>query len=195
MSAGRLKAAQAAVDKALKKSPKSQPALILRMAILEKAGGSERDVLKAYKAAKALGEPSARGVWWISVVFRNMQRRESLSSWRMGFYVADFTSLVPEDLTLQMYTELWSTRPQNPELGEQVFLHAVAAWDKETMCSSSRKMFNMLKSQAWARVAAWAEFISVSTSTVECELRTGRKLQSPRQISHLASQLLPMPCG
>lgn len=65
------------------------------------------------------------------------------------------------DLTLQMYLSAWGSQPDRRDLGEQVFLHAVVAWDVGVMVMSSRKMFNLVKSAVWARVAAWSEWVAV----------------------------------
>ena len=67
----------------------------------------------------------------------------------------------PVDLALEMYETYWNTQPDQPELGEQVFLHAASAWDTNVMTTCSRKMFNTLKTPVWGRVAAWSEWVSV----------------------------------
>ena len=76
VSYGRYKVAQNALDRHLKKSPKSQPALILRMVMLEKTGADDKDVLKAFEAVKVTGELSARGAWWVGNTLRALQRCE-----------------------------------------------------------------------------------------------------------------------
>lgn len=81
VSYGRYKVAQNALDRHIKKSPKSQPALILRMIMLEKTGADDKDVLKAFEAVKATGELSSRGAWWVGTTLRSLQRCEY--AWRM----------------------------------------------------------------------------------------------------------------
>jgi hypothetical protein len=68
------------------------------------------------------------------------------------------------DLTLKMYQSFWDAQPERTDLGEQVFLNAAAAWDTAAMVASSRKMFNLVKSSVWARVAAWSEWVQVGLS-------------------------------
>jgi len=66
------------------------------------------------------------------------------------------------DLVLQIYQTSWKLHPEIADLGEQVFLNAVSIWNTEVMMSSSRKMFNLSRG-VWGRIAAWAEWASVST--------------------------------
>ena len=56
---------------------------------------------------------------------------------------------------------MWAKTPDNSVLGEQILLISAAAWDTPKMVASSRKMFNLLKTPTWARVAAWAEWADV----------------------------------
>ena len=60
-----------------------------------------------------------------------------------------------------MWASSWEANPDRVEMGEQTFLYAASAWNTDIMMSSSRKMFNKLKTPIWARVAAWAEYASV----------------------------------
>ena len=60
-----------------------------------------------------------------------------------------------------MYLSAWEAQLDRRDLGEQVFLHAVVVWDLGVMVMSSRKMFNLVKSAVWARVAAWSEWVNV----------------------------------
>ena len=62
---------------------------------------------------------------------------------------------------MKLYQASWDAQPERPDLGEQVFLHAVAAWEVAVMVASSRRMFNLVKSAVWARVAAWSEWVHV----------------------------------
>ena len=140
--AGRLKSASAIVERHLKKHPKSQPALVLRTVILERSESAETAILEAWGAVKKTGDLTTRSAWLIGTTFRNLGRR---------------------DLTLEIYQSQWANQPDSVELGEQVFLHAAAAWDRDTMVESSRKMFNKLKAPVWARVAAWSEWVKVSS--------------------------------
>jgi len=66
------------------------------------------------------------------------------------------------DLLLELYQSFWEVQPDRPDLAEQVFLAAAAAWDTTVMVTSSRKMFNLVKSPVWARVAAYSEWVHVS---------------------------------
>lgn len=66
------------------------------------------------------------------------------------------------DILLATYTKSWASKPESTEIGEQVVLVSTACWDTATMCTSSRKMFNLTKTATWARVAAWAEWANVS---------------------------------
>jgi hypothetical protein len=67
------------------------------------------------------------------------------------------------DLSLQLHQDLWNQYPDSGEVGEQVFLTAVAIWNTKVMAESSRKMFNGAKDEIWARFAAWAEWAHVSS--------------------------------
>jgi hypothetical protein len=67
------------------------------------------------------------------------------------------------DLSLQLHQDLWTQYPDSGEVGEQVFLTAVAIWNTKVMAESSRKMFNGAKDEIWARLAAWAEWANVSS--------------------------------
>jgi hypothetical protein len=66
------------------------------------------------------------------------------------------------DLLQALFIRLWNASPDNAELGQQVVLISLSLWDTPMMCSASRKMFNLLKTTVWARIAAWAEWIDVS---------------------------------
>lgn len=66
------------------------------------------------------------------------------------------------DILVSFYSKHWEARPDSAELGQQVVLLATSIWDTPTMCSSSRKMFNLQKTTTWARVAAWTEWVDVS---------------------------------
>ncbi|WVQ83099.1 hypothetical protein IAT38_005237 [Cryptococcus sp. DSM 104549] len=142
ISSHRLAPAQATLTRYLKKHPKSQPALILRMYILNKTGSSDTEVLKVFREVQALGgakkEMTGRGVWWCTLTLRNMGRL---------------------DLAQKVYEDLYEIHPETLQLLEQVFTHAVAAQDVETAVKSSRKMFNSTRETRWARLAAWAEWV------------------------------------
>jgi hypothetical protein len=64
------------------------------------------------------------------------------------------------DLCLEIHQDMWAQYPDSIEVGEQVFLCA-AVWDTKVMAESSRKMFNGVKDEIWARLAAWAEWANV----------------------------------
>ena len=70
----RLKPAESIVLRYLKKHPKSQPALILRMVLLERLHDDVPAVLIAFDEVKASGELSTRGAWWVNITLRNIQR-------------------------------------------------------------------------------------------------------------------------
>jgi hypothetical protein len=65
------------------------------------------------------------------------------------------------DLCLDLHVDMWKQYPDSIEVGEQVFLCAAAVWDTKVMAESSRKMFNSVKDEMWARLAAWAEWTNV----------------------------------
>ena len=56
---------------------------------------------------------------------------------------------------------MWAQYPDSIEVGEQGFLCAAAVWNTKVMAESSRKMFNGVKDEIWARLAAWAEWANV----------------------------------
>ncbi|WWD03229.1 hypothetical protein V865_001280 [Kwoniella europaea PYCC6329] len=141
ISSHRLSSAQSTLTRYLKKSPKSQPALILKMYIQQKNGVSEDDLLGLYEQIKGLGEMSGRGVWWVGLIFRNMART---------------------DLALQLYNELSSKHPDSPQLLEQVFLHAAADNNTDILVKSSRKIFNLTREERWARLSAWSEWVKIA---------------------------------
>ncbi|WWC69868.1 uncharacterized protein I206_103811 [Kwoniella pini CBS 10737] len=139
VSSHRLAPAQSTLTRYLKKNPKSQPALILKLYINQKLGSADDDeLLKSYKQIKSLGEMTGRGVWWVGLIFRNMGRT---------------------DLALDLYDELSNKHSDNPALLEQVFLHAAAANNVESLVNSSRKLFNLTRDQRWARSSAWSEWL------------------------------------
>ena len=65
------------------------------------------------------------------------------------------------DLCLEIHQDMWAQYPDSIEVGEQVFLCAAAVWNTKVMAESSRKMFNGVKDEIWARLAAWAEWANV----------------------------------
>ncbi|OWZ57752.1 hypothetical protein C368_00920 [Cryptococcus neoformans 125.91] len=142
ISLHRIVPAQQTIARYLKKHPKSQPALIINMYIMQKTGADESDILQVYKQIQALAGPkkemTGRGVWWCTLTLRNMGRL---------------------DLAQKVYQDLYDLHPETYQLLEQVFLHSAAAWDVPTMVSSSRKMFNVTRDPKWARLAAWAEWV------------------------------------
>nr|KIR49824.1 hypothetical protein I312_00916 [Cryptococcus bacillisporus CA1280] len=142
ISLHRIVPAQQTIARYLKKHPKSQPALIINMYIMQKTGAEESDVLQVYKQIQALAGPkkemTGRGVWWCTLTLRNMGRL---------------------DLAQQVYQDLYDLHPETYQLLEQLFFHSAAAWDVSTMVTSSRKMFNATRDPKWARLAAWAEWV------------------------------------
>ncbi|WVW84264.1 hypothetical protein I302_106294 [Kwoniella bestiolae CBS 10118] len=138
ISSHRLTSAQSTITRHLKKSPKSQPALILKLYIQQKNGISEEELLGLYDQIKGMGEMSGRGVWWVGLVFRNMGRT---------------------DLALQLYNDLSEKHPDSPQLLEQVFLHAAADENTELIVKTSRKMYSMTRDERWARLSAWSEWV------------------------------------
>lgn len=82
ISLHRIVPAQQTIARYLKKHPKSQPALIINMYIMQKTGAEESDVLQVYKQIQALAGPkkemTGRGVWWCTLTLRNMGRCKSL---------------------------------------------------------------------------------------------------------------------
>ena len=162
IAAGRLKSASSLVERHLKKHPASQPALVLRVVLLERIGSPEQEVLKSWESVKKTGDLTTRSAWFIGTTFRNLGRR---------------------DLTLQIYQNQWANQPDSVELGEQVFLHAAAAWDQDAMVESSRKMFNKLKAPVWARVAAWSEWVHVGPAVGFTDAALTLDQNSPQPIS------------
>ncbi len=73
---GRLKSLEPTILRYLKKHPKSQPALVLRLVLLERLGSPEPPLLRAFQEVKATGELSSRSAWWINSALRDMQRCE-----------------------------------------------------------------------------------------------------------------------
>lgn len=73
---GRLKSAKDAVERWLKKHPKSQPALVLRMVLAEKQRLGAAAVLRAYGDIKRTAPYSGRSVWFIALALKNIRRRE-----------------------------------------------------------------------------------------------------------------------
>jgi N-terminal acetyltransferase B complex non-catalytic subunit len=76
ISEQRLKPADTALSRHLKKHPRSQPALVLRAVVLEKLGYPAEDVLRVYKEARATGEFSPRSIFWAGLALRGVGRRE-----------------------------------------------------------------------------------------------------------------------
>lgn len=78
ISLHRIVPAQQTIARYLKKHPKSQPALIINMYIMQKTGAEESDILQVYKQIQALAGPkkemTGRGVWWCTLTLRNMGR-------------------------------------------------------------------------------------------------------------------------
>jgi len=66
---------------------------------------------------------------------------------------------------------MWAQYPDSIEVGEQVFLCAAAVWDTKVMAESSRKMFNGVKDEIWARLAAWAEWANVRLPLFVTQMR------------------------
>ncbi|OCF31945.1 hypothetical protein I316_06328 [Kwoniella heveanensis BCC8398] len=138
----RLTQAQSALARYLKKSPKSQPGLIIKMYILQKMGsapGGDEEILGLYETVKGLGEISGRGIWWIGLTLRNMGRL---------------------DLALELYMNLAANRPDTLVLQEEIFRHAAAAGNVDVMTQSSKKCYNLSgRDERWGRLAAWAEWV------------------------------------
>jgi hypothetical protein len=86
ISEQRYKPAESTIARHLKKHPKSQPALVLRMVLLEKTGKSSHEVLRAYQDVKGTGELSARSMWWTCLTLRGIGRREcGVAAWFGGY--------------------------------------------------------------------------------------------------------------
>ncbi|WVF71131.1 hypothetical protein IAT40_005928 [Kwoniella sp. CBS 6097] len=135
----RLTQAQSALTRYLKKSPKSQPGLIIKMYILQKTGGGDEEILGLYESVKGLGDISGRGIWWIGLTLRNMGRL---------------------DLALELYVNLAASRPDTLVLQEEIFRHAAAAGNVDVMTQSSKKCYNLSgRDEKWGRLAAWAEWV------------------------------------
>ncbi|ODN77635.1 hypothetical protein L202_04793 [Cryptococcus amylolentus CBS 6039] len=139
----RLAPASSALTRYLKKHPKSQPALIIKMYITHKMKGEEgeEEAMKIFREVMVLGgkgkEMTGRGVWWVTLTLRQMGKLA---------------------LAQKIYQDLYALHPQAHQLLEQVFLHASAANDVPTMVEASRKMFNTTKEARWAMTAGWAEW-------------------------------------
>ncbi|KAK8864694.1 hypothetical protein IAR55_001946 [Kwoniella newhampshirensis] len=153
ISSHRLSPASSTLNRYLKKHPKSQPALILKMYISQKTATTNDAVLMIFKEVRSLavnanggkkeGEPggfvmSGRGVWWCALTLRNMGRL---------------------DLAQQLYESLYASLPDALPLLEQVFFYAAAADDVDGMVKSSRQLFNKTREARWARAAGWAEWV------------------------------------
>ncbi|WVQ99727.1 hypothetical protein IAU59_006869 [Kwoniella sp. CBS 9459] len=135
----RLSQAQSALTRYLRKSPKSQPGLIIKMYILQKTGGADGEILALYENVKTLGEISGRGIWWIGLTLKNMGRL---------------------DLALQLYINLAANRPDTLVLQEEIFRSAAAAGNVDVMTQSSKKCYNLSgREERWGRLAAWAEWV------------------------------------
>ncbi|KAL7423966.1 mitochondrial distribution and morphology [Cryptotrichosporon argae] len=141
VQANKPKAASATVERWLKKHPKSQPALVLRMVVLEKQGAPISAVLKAYTDVERTLPLSGRSMWYAALTLGAIARA---------------------DLVLDMYQRAWDGRPELGELGEMVFLHAAGMGKADAMVAASRKLFNMTKQPVWARLAAYSAWYSVS---------------------------------
>lgn len=76
VQSGKYKLASAEVTRFLKKSPRSQPALLLRAYLLTKLGGTESEVLQTWQSVERTGELSPRGMWWADVLMRTIGRCE-----------------------------------------------------------------------------------------------------------------------
>ncbi|ORY26335.1 N-acetyltransferase B complex non catalytic subunit-domain-containing protein [Naematelia encephala] len=137
-STGRYKSADAQLRQHLKKYPRSQPGLVLRLLLIGKQNASISEILSAYRDVRTTGDLSARSLWGCTLALRSAGR---------------------QDMILELHQELWERQPSSIELGEQVVLSAAGAWDTAILKTASRKMFNMTKSPTWARIAAWAEFV------------------------------------
>ncbi|KAK4685849.1 N-terminal acetyltransferase B complex non-catalytic subunit, partial [Tremellales sp. Uapishka_1] len=137
----RYKVADQTVARWLKKHPKSQPGIVLRMVIQERTGSSEKAILKTYGEAKKAGPILGRSGMYVAITFRNMRRL---------------------DLVLKYYEELWESCPDIAETGEQVYLSAAALGDAEAMLKAARKMFNVSKAPIWARATAFSQWLSVA---------------------------------
>ena len=122
--------------------------------------------MKVWKSVEATGELSPRSMWWAGLLMRNIGRCESKSFIRTSHLhtggCMGYELMCPADILLDLYVKLWDARPDSSEIGQQVVLLSVSLWNTSLMCSSSRKMFNLLKTTTWARLAAWAEWADVS---------------------------------
>ncbi|CAK9781194.1 hypothetical protein CC85DRAFT_331142 [Cutaneotrichosporon oleaginosum] len=160
---GRLKTAQAAVDRWLKKHPKSQTALVARMMLADLTGQGRAAVLKVYEDVQATAPLSPRSIWRVAAVLRSIR--------------------CPE-MVLDMFQALWEQRPSVPDLGDQVFFEAAAMGKTDLMASTSRKTFNLQKMPARARLAAYAAWADATPSPTDATPfpRAAEKVLLPAQL-------------
>ncbi|GMK53932.1 hypothetical protein CspeluHIS016_0105180 [Cutaneotrichosporon spelunceum] len=161
---GRMKTAQAAVDKWLKKHPKSQTALVARMMLTDATGQGRAAVLQAYEDVNATAPLSPRSIWRVSTVLRSIR--------------------CPE-MVLDLFQALADERPGVPDLADQVFFEAAAMGKTDVMASTSRKTFNLQKIPARARLAAYSAWADATPSPTDaCPFPVTREKTPP------AAQLL-----
>ena len=79
------------------------------------------------------------------------------------------------DLILMMHQESSDRNPDSEQHTAQLHVCAVACWDIDVMVKTSRKLFNSTKDMAWARRAAWAEWVKVGLqSPLPASITTSR---------------------
>ncbi|BEI85550.1 hypothetical protein CcaverHIS002_0509510 [Cutaneotrichosporon cavernicola] len=145
---GRMKTAQAAVDRWLKKHPKSQVALVARMMLADATRQGRAAVLKAYEDVQTTAPLSPRSIWRVSTVLRSIR--------------------CPE-MVLDLFQALAEERPGVPDLADQVFFEAAAMGKTDLMASTSRKTFNLQKIPARARLAAYSAWADATPSPTDAE--------------------------
>ncbi|EIW66004.1 hypothetical protein TREMEDRAFT_35664 [Tremella mesenterica DSM 1558] len=141
ISENRLKSADTTITRWLKKHPKSQPALVLRASILQRAGETEEMVVAAIQEVRGTGRLTERSLAWIGMTCKNIGRI---------------------DIALTILEEAWTENPDSEEIGDQLFLTSIAANDKMRMISSSKKMYQKTRNKIWARVTAYCEWATKS---------------------------------
>ena len=153
------------MDKILKKNPKSQPGLVLRLRLQLAIQQPEEKIVEGFEKVKTTGDLSSQSAWHITYVLKQINRRES--------HVPRSVPLSPcppprdkklrvVDLLVDYYRKLWDDHPEKLEYATELLSNALSLWDMGTVVGVTRKLFNATRNPVWAQRAAWAEWVSVS---------------------------------